>query len=209
MNIVQHLKGIYGYGTPILLKEIRIGGRSKLAIRKELSRAVERGDIIRRSQGVYYFKEASNLSSNISFRDVITKKYIKNNYGIPGLDLDIYGYYTGQTFLNMIGLSQQVPAVLEITTNNTSCKREIEINNQKAIIRKGRTEIDRTNYKILQFLDMLSSYLSEEEIKENKEFLEEYIKKNFTKKDFTDYIQYYSFRLLKIITDEGLINAFR
>ena len=209
MNIVQHLKGIYGYGTPILLKEIRIGGRSKLAIRKELSRAVERGDIIRRSQGVYYFKEASNLSSNISFRDVITKIYIKNNYGIPGLDLDIYGYYTGQTFLNMIGLSQQVPAVLEITTNNTSCKREIEINNQKAIIRKGRTEIDRTNYKILQFLDMLSSYLSEEEIKENKEFLEEYIKKNFTKKDFTDYIQYYSFRLLKIITDEGLINAFR
>ena len=208
MNIVQHLKDIYGYGTPILLKEIRIGGKSKLAIRKELSRAVERGDIYRSSNGVYCFKEAHQVPK-VSFEDLVNRKYIKNDYGIPGLDLDIYGYYTGQTFLHMVGLSQQVPAVLEITTNNTSCKREIEVNNRRAIIRKGRTDIDRTNYRILQFLDMLSSYLSEEEIKENKEFLKEYISKNFTKKEFTDYIQYYSFRLMKIMTEEGLINAFR
>ena len=208
MNIVQHLKDIYGYATPIFLKNIRIGGKSKTAIRKELSRAVDRGEIVRSSNGVYCFKKQDQIQQ-LSFEDVVLTKYIKNDYGIPGLDLDIYGYYTGQTFLHMIGLSQQVPAVLEITTNKTSCKREIEINGRRAIIRKGRTEINRLNYRFLQFFDMLSSFLSEEEIKENKDFLFEYIQKNFTKKDFSDYIGLYSFRLLKIITEEGLINAFR
>ena len=209
MNIVQQLKDIYGCATPIFLKDIRIGRKSKTAIRKELSRAVEKGEIIRRSQGIYYFKEDNVLSPELSFEKIVEQKFIKNDYDFPGLDLFIYGYYTGQTFLQMIGLSQQVPAVLEITTNNTSCKRTIEINGRKAILRKGRTEINRTNYRILHFLDMLSSFMSEEEIKQNKSFLFDYINKNFTKKDFTDYINLYSLRLLKIMTEQGLINAFR
>lgn len=208
MNIVQQLKDIYGYATPIFLKDIRIGRKSKTAIRKELSRAVEKGEIIRNSPGIYCFKEPNQIPK-ISFEDIVTNKYIKNDYDFPGLDLFIHGYYSGQTFLHMIGLSQQVPAVLEITTNNTSCKRTIEINGRKAILRKGRTEINRANYRILQFLDMLSSFMSEEEIKQNKSFLFEYINKNFTKKEFTEYIKLYSFRLLKIMTEEGLINAFR
>lgn len=209
MNVVQYLKDIYGYATPIFLKDIRIGRKSKTAIRKELSRAVKSGEIIRRSQGIYYFKENDIFSPELSFQDIVTQKYIKDDYGIPGLDLEIYGYYSGQTFLHMIGLSQQVPAVLEITTNNTSCKRVFHSGKYQAIIRKGRTEINRINYRILQFLDMLSSTMSEEEIKENKDFLKEYINKNFTKKQFTEYIGFYSFRLLKIMTEEGLLNAFR
>ena len=208
MNVVQYLKDIYGYATPIFLKDIRIGRKSKTAIRKELSRAVKSGEICRSSNGVYCFKRPEDVP-HVSFEDLVKQKYIKNDYGIPGLDLDIYGYYSGQTFYHQIGLTQQLPAVLEITTNKTSCKREIEINRRRAIIRKGRTEINRTNYKILQFLDMLSSAMSEEEIKENKDFLKEYINKNFTKKQFTDYIGFYSFRLLKIMTEEGLLNAFR
>lgn len=208
MDIVQYLKDIYGYATPIFLKDIRIGKKSKTAIRKELSRAVEKGAIIRRSYGIYYFKEKPVLSPELTFEMIVKQKYIKNDYGIPGLDLDIYGYYSGQTFLNMIGLSQQVPAVLEITTNNTSCKRLININGRRAILRKGRTNINRLNYKALQFFDMLSSFLYDEEIKENKETLVKYIKQNLTKKDFVDNIKFYSTRVMKIIVEEGLIYAF-
>ena len=208
MEIVQYLKDIYGYGTPIFLKDIRIGRKSKTAIRKELSRAVKEKKIYRSSQGVYCFKEEDEIKK-VSFEKVVLKKYIMDDFDIKGLDLFVFGYYSGQSFLNMIGISQQVPAVLEITTNNTSCKRMISINGRRAIVRKGRTEINRFNYKALQFFDMLSSFLTIDEIKKNKQLLINYISENLTKKDFTDNIKYYSNKVMKIIVEEGLINAFK
>ena len=209
MNIVNYLKDIYGYATPILLKDIRIGRKSKTAIRKELSRAVAENKIVRRSPGVYYFKEDREMARELSFTEIVIKKFIKDDFGIHGLDLNIYGYFSGQTFLNQIGISQQVPAVLEVTTNNTSCKRTYHSGKYRAILRKGKTEIDRLNYKILQFLDMLSSSLTDEEIKANKDLLYRYISNNLTKNDFVKNIKYYSNRVMKIIVEEGLINAFR
>lgn len=209
MDIINYLKDIYGYATPIFLKDIRIGRKSKTAIRKELSRAVSENKIIRRSQGVYYFKEEREMARELSFNEIVEKKYIKDDFGFPGLNLNIYGYYSGQTFLNMIGISQQVPAVLEVTTNNTSCKRIYQSGNYRCILRKGRTQIDRLNYKALQFFDMLSSSLTDEEIRENKELLYRYISKTLTKNDFLKNINFYSNRVMKIIAEEGLINAFR
>ena len=208
MEIVQYLKDIYGYGTPIFLKDIRIGRKSKTAIRKELSRAVKEKKIIRSSSGVYCFAEEGKFQ-DVPFEDVVECKYIKNDYDMPGLNLFVFGYYSGLTFAHKIGLTQQVPAVLDITTNNTSCKRIISINGRRAIIRKGRTEINRFNYKALQFFDMLSSFLSIDEIKKNKQLLLDYISNNLTKKDFTDNIKYYSNKVMKIIVEEGLIYAFK
>lgn len=209
MNIVSYLKDIYGYGTPIFLKDIRIGRKSKTAIRKELSRAVKEKKIIRRSQGVYYFKENKELARELPFEDIVEKKYIKDDFGIKGLEINTYGYYSGQTFLNMIGISQQVPAVLEITTNNTSCKRIYHSGKYRAILRKGKTIINYSNYKALQFFDMISDFLTVEEIRENKELLSNYIKRFLNKNDFTNNIQFYSNRVTKIIVEEGLIYAFK
>ena len=125
MRVVDYLKETYGYSVPIFLKDIRMGGKSKQAIRKELSRASMTGEIVRKSQGVYYLAEDTLLGtpSILSFEKVAEKKFVKDDFGLPGLELNIYGYYTGLTFLHQIGISQQVPAVLEIATNNTSCKR--------------------------------------------------------------------------------------
>lgn len=208
MNIVSYLKDIYGYGTPIFLKDIRIGRKSKTAIRKELSRAVKEKEIIRRSQGVYYFKEDKEFPRLVSFEDIITKKYVRDDYGIPGMDFFVYGYFSGLTFLNHFGISQQVPAILEITTNNTSCKRMININGRRAIIRKAKTEINYQNWKILQFLEMFY-LLNEDDVKEYKESLAKYIEKNFTKLDFTNYIRFFSNKIMKLIVEGGLIHAFR
>ena len=208
MEIVQYLKDIYGYATPIFLKDIRIGRKSKTAIRKELSRAVKENKIIRRSQGIYYFKE-EELSKEVSFEEIVEKKYIKDDCGVFGLDLFVFGYYTGQTFLHMIGISQQVPAVLEITTNKTSCKRIYKSGKYRAVLRKGRVEINHQNWKALQFFDMISNFLTDEELEEHKELLTNYISKNLTKKDFTENIGFYSNRVAKVIIEKGLIYAFR
>ena len=208
MNIVSYLKDIYGYGTPIFLKDIRIGRKSKTAIRKELSRAVKEKQIIRESNGVYYFEEEKEYPKVVTFEDIIVKKYIKDDFGIKGLDINTYGYYSGQTFLNHIGISQQVPAILEITTNNTSWKRLIEINGRRAIIRKSKVEINYQNWQILQFFEMFY-LLDKDDVKENKELLTKYIAKFFTKLDFTTYIKFFSNKVMKLIVEGGLINAFR
>lgn len=208
MNTITYLKEVYGYSQPIFLKDIRIGRKSKTAIRKELSRAVQDGKIIRRGQGVYYFEEPGVLARTVPFEEVLERRFIKDDYGIKGLDLDIYGYYSGQTFLNQIGISQQVPAVLEITTNKTSCKRLFKFQGYRAILRKGRININRFNYKALQFFDMFS-FLTDKEIKENKTLLFSYINKNLSKADFEQYIGFYPNRVMKLIVWEGLINAFR
>ena len=208
MNTISYLKEVYGYATPIFLKDIRIGRKSKTAIRKDLSRAVERGEIIREKNGVYWFKEDTDIPREVSFEQIIELKFINDDHGLSGYDLDIFGYYTGLTFLNHIGITQQVPAVRTIATNNTSCTRVYVANGYSAIIKKGVTQINRANYKALQFFDAIKS-LNIDEIIKNKDLLKKYILNNLTKDDFGGYIRHYPSSTMKKIVETGLINAFR
>ena len=112
------------------------------------------------------------------------------------------------TFLHQIGISQQVPAVLEVTTNNTSCKRIYACSGYRALLRKGKITIDRFNYKALQFFDMFY-LLDKDSVKKHHDLLFGYIKKNLTKSDFEKYIGLYNIRIMKLIVEGGLLHAFR
>jgi hypothetical protein len=201
MKMIEYLTEAYGCCTPIILKDLRIGGKTKTAIRKELSRATAEGKICRMKNGVYYILEDTAIPRELSFRDVVEIKFIKNDYGFKGLDLDVYGYYSGQTFLHQLGLTQQVPAKLEIVTNKTSCKRIYACKGFKAIIRKCRCTIDRFNYKILQLFDALN-FMSEDMFEDNIERITNYYKSIATKGDIEKYSAYFPHvvvdRLLKL-----------
>lgn len=212
MKLIPYLKEVYGYDNPIILKDLRIGGKSKSAIRQELYRETKLGNIQNYGNGVYYFKNYTTKYSflppmNLTFEQVIYQKYVRDN---NNPDLFIYGYVTGQTFLNKIGISQQVPGKIEITTNNTSSKkRMIVVKGRYAILRKGRIQIDFMNWKILQFLDMFH-FLCWDDLNHNKKLLSNYIKENkFSKIDFERYIKFYSTSSIKKIVESGLINDFR
>ena len=73
---------------------------------------VQSGDIIRFDTGVYYLPKASRIlkKSYLDPMKVIIRKYIKN----AG---ETYGYFSGATFANQIGLTTQMPTVLEIVTS--------------------------------------------------------------------------------------------
>ena len=75
MEIIPYLKEIYGYDTPIFLKDIKIRKKSKAAIKQELYRASKRGDINRESNGIYYFKSDKEFGSGVRFNELIEKKY--------------------------------------------------------------------------------------------------------------------------------------
>lgn len=197
MNTVSILKEAYGYDVPIFLSQIRIGGKTKEAIRKDLSRAVKKGEIDRYDDGIYYFSRlvpTLNRKSTVSYEDIITKKFIRDDYGIDGLDINTYGYYSGYTFQNQIGISTQVPATEEITTNNTSCNRIYHCNGMRTILRKPPIKITAQNYKALQFFEMFN-WLSEWEYEDNKELLFKYYKKNLILDDFK-YSKYFKGKCL-------------
>ena len=206
MNVVGYLKEIYGSGTPILLKDIRIGRKSKTAIRAELSRATKKGLICRETDGVYFFPKENSFFTGILFEDIVKKRYIKGKNVRPEFeDLDIYGYYSGITFLNRMGLTEQFPMALEITTNCTSSrKREVNILGQRVILRKGRIEINPQNAKSLQFLDMFR-FLDEWEVKENKDKINRYVRETGIGKDVRKYLPLYGFETIKKITEGGIV----
>ena len=210
MNIINYLETVYGYSTPIFLKDVRIGGKSKAAIKESFYRAVKDGQLERRSNGIYFLRSNEKFGSGITFEDVVEKKFIYSKDVNKGFkELFRIGYYTGMTFLNRIGISEQVPAILEITTNNTSSKKRFYSSKKSlAIIRKGKTQITSQNYLMLQFLDMFH-WLSSYEVIKNSELLRKYIESNYlTKQQFSEYIPLYSFQTLKKITEGGLLDAF-
>lgn len=206
MNTIAYLKEVYGYGVPIFLKDIRIGQKSKLSIRKDLSRGVEKGYIIRKGQGIYCFKAENEFNDSVTFEEIVTKKFIKNDYGFAGLDLDIYGYYSGLSFLNYLGISQQVPAVLEVVTNKTSCKRSFKIKNRSIILRPSKIPVNRFNYKALQFFDAFY-LLTDEEIKENRILLTKYVRENISKSDIELYLFSYPVKIINRILRGNFLNA--
>ena len=207
MNTISYLKEIYGYGVPIFLKDIRIGQKSKLSIRKDLSRGVENGDICRESQGIYYFDAKKDFPTVISFIDIIDKKYIGEKILDSNVYVDVFGYYTGLSFLNQIGISQQVPAVIELVTNNTSCKRCITINGFKALLRKPKTMINNSNWKVLQFLD--SFYLlNADDIKKHYKTIYEYKIKNINDKQINEYLCLYPKRTALLLTELEVLNRY-
>lgn len=211
MNIVSYLTEIYGYDTPIFIKDVRIGRKSKTAIREEFYRATKRGELSNDGAGIYsVVNKSSEITGVVTFEKIIETKYIYNQNCMRGFEqLFVEGYYSGLTFLNMIGISDQVPAILEVTTNNTSSKRRFfTALGRTALIRKGKIEITFQNSKILQFFDMFN-FLSLEEVKNNKKIIVDYAKKNgIDRTAYKLFIRYYGPKTIKKIIEGGIVDAF-
>lgn len=213
MNTIAYLKEVYGYDNPIILKNLRIGGLSKTALRQQLSRAYKKGEIKKAGNGIFCFPNPDRLLpfNGLDVRKIIEAKYIKKGLVIDGLDINRIGYYSGFFFLNMIGISPQVPNFYEIVTNNaTSNKRETYINGVKVIIRKPKTEINYQNWKIFQFLDLMKLISWEDLESERKlNILKKYISKNLSKNQLSGYLKYYDTETIKKLVETGLVYEFK
>ena len=210
MDLVNYLIEIYGYDTPIFLKDIRIGRKSKTAVRAEFSRMVKTGKMNRDGRGVYSMvAPKGSFRGAVTFESIVEGKFIYSPNAMPlAKEFAVEGYYSGLSFLNKIGISEQVPAVLEITTSRTSAKKSIyRALGREAIIRKAKTEVNYQNYRILQFLDMFH-FLTEREVRENKELIIDYAKKNkITKKVIDQYLPLYGVSTLKKISEGGIYES--
>jgi predicted transcriptional regulator of viral defense system len=155
-SFINILRECYGEDEPILSDEIisAFPDVSRVTTFNHLNAALEEGSIERFSRGVYFIPREGILGKV----PLLPLKVVKRKY--LGKSDIVYGYISGLNLENEVGISPQVPATLEITTNNASRRvREIVPFGgwRKIILRTPRTEITKENINTLRFLDLLTS----------------------------------------------------
>ena len=202
MEIMQDLEKAYGYNEPILLNEINIAGMNEVYIRQAFSRLAKRGKLERFEQGVYYIPKMTPLGmSRLSAKKVYEKKYIYDKR-------NVYGFYAGLTLENAIGITTQVPNVVEIVTNNEGSRlREVMIGSQKVRVRKLSVKITEQNARILQFLDLMNRVNLKDMSEESKDNLKNYVREQKLKREEVfQYIGQFPSRTAKNMIESGIIN---
>lgn len=151
--MLDTLINLYGYNTPIFLNEVKIEGISDSALRQSFRRMTEQGSLLRFDDGIYYIPKQSilfNKPMTLDETEVIIAKYIRRKE-------QVFGYYTGMTFANQLGVTTQVPILDEISTNQESSKgRNVSLSNSRIRLKRPRIPVTKENWKILQILDLIN-----------------------------------------------------
>ena len=165
----------------------RIPDLSKATFNMTLQRYEKaRKDFVRFQKGIYYkTKETPFGFAGIDKTALITRKYI-NDGG------EIYGYETGPSYINKLGLTTQMSNMIYIATINT--RYNVEDKENKIFLIKPVIEINKDNYRYLQFLDIIDNKMNVKfETKDYKKILRKYIKTyNLTFEKLIGYAKYYN-----------------
>ena len=154
MNIIELIDKYvnkYDIGTPIYSKNIceyvlALYYTNVNVINEYINRYEEKhDDFIRYRKGIYYRAVKTPFGfSKIDYNKLINDLYL--------CDINqVYGYISGPTLANRIGLTTQMAKEEYIVTNNNRVISDID--NIKLI--KPPVIVTRDNYKILQVLDLL------------------------------------------------------
>ena len=202
----DYLLNTYGTNEPIFVSDITYDGMTQNNIRQQIMNYATNGKLKRYDTGIYYipkdsiFKTAPSLSQN----SVIEKKYLDSG-------TERCGYISGQNFANRIGITTQVPASCEVVTNKASKDyREATLASEKIIIRKPRVMIDESNYKSLQFLDLLKDIdlYSELEGKELNNKIKTYMEKSGLQfQQLEQYLSLYPDKIFRNMYKVGVLNG--
>ncbi|MFW5512101.1 MAG: DUF6088 family protein [Segatella copri] len=197
----------YGYNEPIFLNDLAIEGLSDNAVRQSVKRLVASGFLERYDNGIYYIPKRDGLLGK-SYLDpsmVIMRRYVQNKS-------EIYGYLTGISFANQLGLTTQMPAVIEIVTNREASNgRMITVGSQRVRIKKPAITVSDSNAELLQLLDTIGQAEKYTELtkEETVETLISYMrKKRFTKEQLSEVSSVLTGATAKKLIEWGMIYEF-
>lgn len=192
----------YEKDEPIFLSELP--GDSRDYVRQEMKKLVDDGKLERLFNGVYYLSYTTILGTKgkMSIDKYVDKKFIKSNGRVTG-------YITGIQLANMYGFTTQIPACIEVCSNEATTKqRKLCIDGRNLIVYKPITEITKENQTALQFLDLMTTIDKYSEISGNllRMKLKEFV--NILNVDFSivkRYIALFPDRVYRNIYQEGLM----
>lgn len=155
-EFIDILTDRFGIDSPILTEDIlaTFSNKSRQTIYRWIATAVENGTLSKYDRGVYYIPRQTRFGQSLLFPDqVIRRKWLEKNG-------DIVGYISGPTLANSIGITEQVPATLEITTNRETTRlRQIRAFGgwKNITLRRPRTTVTADNVQALRFLDIITN----------------------------------------------------
>lgn len=204
--LLEFLKSKFGPGKPIFTEDAEPLGLSAGNLRQQFKKLVDAGDLSRFEPGVYFLPDPNHEYYPISSNMVAEYKYITDGD-------EIYGYYSGYTFANQLGLCLQVPYKEEIVTNNTTAiAREVNVGKIPFYIRRAKVAVTKENRNVLQLLDLLkdveeyTDYCCEEEA---PDIIRRHILRNkILRADVDKYIENFPLKTYKYIYDLRLYDVF-
>ena len=204
--LLKFLKSKFGPGKPIFTEDAEPLGLSAGNLRQQFKKLVDAGELSRFEPGVYFLPDPNHEYYPISSNMVAEYKYITDGD-------EIYGYYSGYTFANQLGLCLQVPYKEEIVTNNTTAiAREVKVGKIPFYIRRAKVEVTKENRNVLQLLDLLkdveeyTDYCCEEEA---PDIIRRHILRNkILRADVDKYIENFPLKTYKYIYDLRLYDVF-
>lgn len=204
--LLEFLKSKFGPGKPIFTEDAESLGLSAGNLRQQFKKLVDAGELSRFEPGVYFLPDCNHEYYPISSNMVAEYKYITNGD-------DIYGYYSGYTFANQLGLCLQVPYKEEIVTNNTTAiAREVKVGEIPFYIRRAKIAVTKENRNVLQLLDLLkdveeyTDYCCEDEA---PDIIRRHILRNkILRADVDKYIESFPLKTYKYIYNLRLYDVF-
>jgi hypothetical protein len=149
--LYDYIVDTYKEGEPIFFADLMIEDISKSAVSQQLKTLCKYGKLAKYENGVYYIPKKSRLKSSVGPSADMVAKYRFIQRGDQ-----IEGFYAGNTFANQLGITTQVPRIVEIASNNTnSAPREVTIGNRRFLVKKPVAVVTAENVYALQMLDLL------------------------------------------------------
>lgn len=187
--LYEFIKDHYEEVEPIFFSDLLHDDITDSTLNQQLKELCEKGLLQQYDEEVYFIPKKSKLNLTVGPNADMVARY---RFISKGNKVD--GFYSGNTFANQIGISTQVPQVIEIVSNNVSDDGEVLIGNRRFDIRKPVVPITKENVRVLQMLELLVKldvYLdcSHEEAREKfREYISVY---GITRNDVDLYITKY------------------
>lgn len=203
MVLYNYIREHYKEAEPIFFSDLEREDITGSALNQQLKKLCDKGLLEKYDVGVYFIPKKTLLNSTIGPNADMVARY---RFISKGNNID--GFYGGNSFANQIGISTQVPQVVEIVSNNTnSSDREVRIGNRRFYVKKPIVQITKENVYVLQMLELLKNldaYL-DYSYEEAREKFAEYISFHGIKRSDVDmYIRKYPVATFKYYYELGL-----
>ena len=151
--LYEYIRQHYKEAEPIFFSDLTREGITKSALNQQLKKLCEKGLLKKYDTGIYYIPKKTLLKSTVGPNADMVARY---RFISKGDNID--GFYGGNSFANQIGITTQVPRVVEIVSNNTnSSDREVRIGNRSFYVRRPVVQITKENVFVLQMLELLKN----------------------------------------------------
>ena len=148
--LYNYIKEHYKEAEPIFLFDLLSVNITESDLNQQLKKLCEKGLLQQYDDEVYFIPKKTTLNSAIGPNADMVARY---RFVSKGDNVD--GFYAGNTFANQIGISTQIPYVIEIVSNKVSYDGKVMIGNRRFVVRRPVVPITKENVYVLQMLDLL------------------------------------------------------